>query len=420
MYFLKITKIMQRVIFYGCFCVAIHVDAALLVIKPVEQTSALSGATPFPPRLHESPSKVKIKSKISPSAKSGQPQQSLKIKQTVHDTLPAFTHIKPLAFEKIGLSFPYPLNDWKKSTTPIHDPSIHQNSTEKDKVFFKVAKPIVRESNSIWINMVDNFGLNHQIHRPEVSRQINRLRRNKQELHQILKSAAPYISYVYQQTQKRGLPAELALLPVIESSFDPETRSAPGATGIWQIMPGTAHELGLKSNHAYDGRRDIVASTNAALKYLTYLHKTLNHNWELALAAYNSGPGRVQNAMKRQSRSAGNSHFWALQQLPAETRAYVPKLLALAEFVKNSPHYQFKLPAIESATQVTPIKVAENTHFKKLAEATGISLKTMKYLNPGYRKMTTVRGAPNTLLIPVEKATIPELNAKKAKLPAPA
>lgn len=255
------------------------------------------------------------------------------------------------------------------------------------------------KNSSMWASMSQHFHLDQRTTKAAVNTQIAILQKHQDNLYKILQNAAPYISYVFEQTQKRGLPAELALLPIVESDFNPNCRSNKGALGIWQIMPGTASELGLKNNHAYDGRRDIVASTDAALKYLNDLGNTFDGNWELALAAYNWGPGNIQKAVRYKS-----SNFWALHRLPEETEQYVPKLLALAAIIQDPARYNIKLPPVLSGPQLASIQVGSRVDLAKIAKSTNVDIKTMRQLNPGYRNMATAAGAPNTLLVPADKA----------------
>src|SRR5262249_6307926 len=144
-------------------------------------------------------------------------------------------------------------------------------------------------------------------------------------------------------TRARDLPAELALIPVIESEYNPNDRSNKGATGLWQLMRQTAHELGVVVQGGYDGRRNVLASTKAALAYFKDLGDLFNGNWYLAIAAYNCGQGRVQSAIRR----TGSESFWNLP-LPRDTKYYVPRLLAVAEIVKHPAKYGITLPQVQN------------------------------------------------------------------------
>lgn len=256
--------------------------------------------------------------------------------------------------------------------------------------------------DSMWASMGQHFTLDHETTRPEVNAQVAWLAHHQRSLYHTLQTAAPYISYAYEQTKKHGLPAELALLPIIESGFNPYAHSKAGANGMWQIMPNTAPGLGLKNNRSYDGCRDIVASTDAALNYLASLHQSFHGDWEVALGAYNWGPGNMVSAEHHQSTWFRRARFWELH-LPQQTEKYVPKLLALAEVIQNPVRYHLQLPAISNAPQLEPVKVGARVDLKQVAKSSGISVKTMQQLNPGYRNMATAASTPNTLLVPANK-----------------
>lgn len=140
----------------------------------------------------------------------------------------------------------------------------------------------------------------------------------------------PHFNYISEQVQKRNLPPEIALLPMLESNYKIHAVSNKGAAGLWQFMPATGKQFGLKQDGTVDERKDVKASTDAALTYLQYLHKKFNKNWELALAAYNAGEGTVQRAQERNKKAGKATGFYSLK-LPAETQAYVPKFLAMKQ-----------------------------------------------------------------------------------------
>ncbi|HVV67461.1 MAG TPA: transglycosylase SLT domain-containing protein [Gammaproteobacteria bacterium] len=262
-------------------------------------------------------------------------------------------------------------------------------------------------SNSMWASMSNDFAMDHALERPEVQAQIAVLQKNQAALYRTLNAAAPYISYVFQQTHKAGLPGELALLPIVESQYDPMAKSQVGASGVWQIMAKTAPDLGLKNNQAYDGRRDIVASTDAALGYLKQLKNMLSNDWHLALAAYNFGPGNVRKAAKKKTQPGQKPDYWNLP-LPKETKDYVPKLMALAAIIKNPAKYNVHLPVISTGPQLATVQVAANQDLKVIAKANGITIDQMRKLNPGYHKLATTSGAPNRILLPVDKTNTPQ------------
>jgi len=216
--------------------------------------------------------------------------------------------------------------------------------------------------------------------------------------------ASPYLFYIVEQLEARNMPGELALLPMLESAFEPRATSNKGAAGLWQFIPGTGRSFGLKQDVWYDGRRDITASTRAALDYLTLLHKQFNHNWMLALAAYNAGEGRVQKAIDRNKQAGKPTTFWYLD-LPKETREYVPKLLALAKVVEYPERHSISLPPIENKPYFIPVDLDKSLDFNKVAKLANIKMEVLKGLNPGYRRASTHPNGPRQLLLPIANAT---------------
>lgn len=299
------------------------------------------------------------------------------------------------------------------SASPL--PSV-QVSTNTTTVTAPVAAP-VSDANSMWTAMSKNFQLDPSVDKKEVSKQIAVLQKNQGNLARTLREAAPYLSFVYGKIREQGLPAELALLPIVESNYSPYAKSPVGASGLWQIMPKTGTGLGLKNNKGYDGRRDIVASTNAALTYLKSLNNMFKKNWELALAAYNWGPGNILKAVKKH---AGVT-FWTMK-MPQETKNYVPKLLALAAVIKDPARYNITLPKLDNAPQLAALQVPAKVDLKKVAQSAGISEDTMRKLNPGYHDMATTHGSPNTVLVPANKveAIKPNVTVLAVNTPSPA
>jgi membrane-bound lytic murein transglycosylase D len=263
--------------------------------------------------------------------------------------------------------------------------------------------PIVRAEpkpiDSIWASMSHEFTLDHWAESAKVRAEIRKLLADQHKLYHILTAAAPYIYFIHQQTQVRGLPAELALIPVIESEFNPNDHSTKGATGLWQLMPGTAHELGVKVRSGYDGRRNVIASTTAALAYFKDLGVMFKGNWLLAIAAYNCGQMKVVSATRR----ANTHNFWNLH-LPKETEYYVPKLLAVVAIIKNPEKYGVKLPAVTNEPYFTQMKVKKSINLTQIAKSSGSTIKVLHTLNPDYKSEIIVPQKGNTiLLIPIPK-----------------
>jgi len=257
---------------------------------------------------------------------------------------------------------------------------------------------------TLWDSMRGHFALSSSTYRPEVKKEIQWLQQHNRSTYRTLAKSAPYLYSIYQQTQKRHLPAELVLIPLIESEFNPFAYSHMGATGLWQMMPGTASGLGLKINWWYDGRRDLVASTDRALYYLTYLYNFFDQDWLMAVAAYDAGEGTVQNAIDNNILHERDTDVWDLN-LPKETQSYVPKLLALAAIIHRPEYYDMQLPNISDEPYLQTVNVGSQIELKTAAKLAGMSLKTLRKLNPGFRRWATDPGGPHTLLIPIDNVS---------------
>ena len=215
--------------------------------------------------------------------------------------------------------------------------------------------------------------------------------------------AKPFLHLIVEEIEQQNMPLELALLPIVESAFDPFAYSHGRAAGMWQFIPSTGKRFGMKQTWWYDGRRDVVASTKGAMAYLTYLNKMFDGNWLHALAAYNSGEGRVMGAIKKNRKANKSTAFWHLD-LPRETRAYVPKLLALADILSNSEKYAFQWPEIENQAFTQVVNVGSQIDLALAAEMAGLTVKELHALNPGYNRWATDPDGPYEILLPVDKA----------------
>ena len=231
---------------------------------------------------------------------------------------------------------------------------------------------------------------------------------------QILQRGELYLFHILNRLEQDGLPAELALLPIVESAFDPFATSPAGAAGIWQFMPETAHYLGLNQDGWYDGRRDVIASTEAALEYLGKLHKRFKGDWYLALAAYNAGGTRVQRAIRHNRDTGKPLDFWNLA-LPAETRSYIPKLIALRAIIENPDVYSIALPQLSYNHYFSTVDIQGQLELKVAARLTGVPLDELQRLNPAYGLSITPPGRTHTLLVPSSVADI--LRTRLAQLP---
>jgi membrane-bound lytic murein transglycosylase D len=254
----------------------------------------------------------------------------------------------------------------------------------------------------LWARLRNGYALPEVSHK-RINQETDWYARHPNYLDRVTERARPYLHYIVDEAERRGIPAEIALLPVVESAFKPFAYSHGRAAGIWQFIPGTGRLYGLKQNWWYDGRRDVYASTDAALRYLQRLHKNLNGDWLLALAAYNSGEGTVRKAIRRNKKKGKPTDFWSLR-LPRETRGYVPRLLAIARIIKDPAAYDLELKSIPDTPYFTRVDIDGQIDLALAAELADMELDELYLLNPGYNRWATAPKGPHYLLVPVDKA----------------
>ncbi len=291
------------------------------------------------------------------------------------------------------------------------DMLVNQASTEDVAdalTFYALEEDVAEEAedappvfDDVWERIRYQLSFEVPQNRPVVAER-NYYARHQAYLDRIAKRANPYLYYIVEEVEKRGMPIELALLPIVESAFDPFGYSPQAASGIWQFVPETGERFNLKQNWWYDGRRDIVQSTRAALDYLSYLHKTLEGDWLNAIAAYNSGEGRVLKAIKKNRKKHLPTDFWSLD-LPRETTAYVPKLLALADLLKRSDEFNVSWQKIVNAQVVESVPVGSQIDLAMAAEMADITISELYRLNPGFNRWATDPDGPHSLLLPADK-----------------
>lgn len=219
----------------------------------------------------------------------------------------------------------------------------------------------------------------------------------------VLDRGEPYVRYILERVEARGLPAELVLVPLVESTYRPFAYSHSRAGGIWQFTPATGRHYGLEQNWWYDGRRDIVASTEAALDYLDHLHDLFDGDWLLALAAYNAGEGRVQRAVEANEARGRPTDFWHLD-LPPQTEDYVPRILALRAILADPGAHGVKLPDSGEPADLTVVELPGQVDLAMAAEMAGISVERLYRYNPGLNRWATPPEGPHRLVVPGESA----------------
>lgn len=263
-------------------------------------------------------------------------------------------------------------------------------------------EPGSKDSPDLWARIRSGFSMPSP-DQPAIDAEIDRYIRNPSFLDRTAQRARPYLHYIVEQVESRGVPSEIALLPVVESAFQPFAYSPARASGIWQFIPETGRRFGLRQNWWYDGRRDILASTRAALDYLTALRDQFGGDWQLAVAAYNCGEGAVSRAVQDNQRAGKPTDFWNLS-LPEETRSYVPRLLGLARIVASPRAYGVQLAAIPNEPYLTRVGLQGPVDLNVAASAAGIPLADLRHLNPGFSRWATDPDGPHHLVLPIHKA----------------
>ena len=264
-------------------------------------------------------------------------------------------------------------------------------------------EPILSDEPSIdlWQRIRNGFILQGQDHRL-VQPYIKWYSKHQAYLDRVVERARPFLYDIVEEIKARDMPMEIALLPVVESAFQPFAYSPGRAAGIWQFIPGTGKIYGLKQNWWYDGRRDVPRATKAALKYLDRLQKRFDGDWLLALASYNSGEGRVARAIKKNRRLGKPTDFWSLD-LPNETKGYVPKLLAISAVIADTEAHNLSIASIPNEPHLEHIDIGSQIDLALAAELAEMSIEDMYKLNPAFNRWATAPDGPHTLSLPIEK-----------------
>jgi membrane-bound lytic murein transglycosylase D len=263
---------------------------------------------------------------------------------------------------------------------------------------------VENEPVDLWERMRKGFQLSHEIDRQRVLVELKWFVTHPEYVERVAKRAGPHLYHVISEIERRGLPLEFALLPVVESAYDPFAYSHGRAAGLWQFIPSTARLYGLKIDWWYDGRRDVRASTKAAIDYLDYLHDLFDGDWLLALAAYNAGQGNVQSSIRASKLPKNEVNFWSLKVF-RETYTYVPRLLAICEIIANPDRYHIRLPAFENEPYWEVVDINHQLDLYKAAELAEITTEKLYTLNPGFNQWATHPDGPHELVIPVSHLT---------------
>jgi membrane-bound lytic murein transglycosylase D len=224
---------------------------------------------------------------------------------------------------------------------------------------------------------------------------------NPEYVARMTERARLYLYYITEEVERRGMPTEIALLPMIESAFNPGAYSISRASGIWQFMPSTGKKFGMQQNWWYDGRRDIINATNGALDYLQKLHDMFGE-WDLALAAYNCGEGAVQRAQAHNRKRHLPTDYASLKLLK-ETRNYVPKLLAIKNIVANPASFGLVLQDIPNEPYFAAVATTKHIDVKLAAQLADISTEEFIALNPAHNRPVILQESSDLILLPITK-----------------
>ncbi len=272
----------------------------------------------------------------------------------------------------------------------------------------------------LWERVRSGYALEGDVDERRIDGQMS-IYSDKQRLFDAVGSRASwYLYYVVEQLEERNMPLEIALLPIIESGYNPQAVSASRAAGVWQIIPGTGTHLGLEQNGWYDGRKDLIASTEAALDYLSDLHKRFDGDWYLALAAYNAGEGSVQRAIDRNRRLGKPTDYWSLP-LSKQACNYVPRLIALSRVLEDPEDHGVQISPIPNQPSLVAVEVNEQVNLNQAATLAGLDSREFASLNAGFKRGFTAPNTSNTLLVPAadREGFLAALSEIPAMAPAP-
>ncbi|MDW8322833.1 MAG: transglycosylase SLT domain-containing protein [Burkholderiales bacterium] len=264
-----------------------------------------------------------------------------------------------------------------------------------------------RRPQDLWARVRSGFRLKEV--NPELTRRHERwFAERPGQLQRAIERSRLYLYHIVDEVERRGMPMEVALLPLIESAFDPMAVSPRRAAGIWQFIPSTGRLFGLEQNAWYDGRRDVLAATRAALDYLQTLYDQFGR-WELALAAYNCGDGCVARAL-RSNRARGLPTHYAALPLPAQTRHYVPKLLAVRNLILDPAAAGLELQRLDNEPYFAQVRISQPMPARQVARLADMSLDEFMALNPAYQRQVIRSDTPGVLLLPADRVDAFHLN----------
>jgi len=267
------------------------------------------------------------------------------------------------------------------------------------------ASPAAKATGDLLERLRGKMKLSPHLQQDAVKKKIAQYRRKGDYLHRTMTRSQPYLYHILSEIENRGVPMELALLPVVESAFRPYAQSPKKAMGLWQFIPQTGKAYNLRQDWWYDGRRDPIEATRAALDYLQKLEREFEGDWLLALAGYNWGERNVRRAIRKNRRQGKPTDFWSLR-VPRETRAYVPTWLAIAELIRRPDHYGLDLPKIPDRPHFAVLPLEGPVDLGVVAQKTGLKMEEIHRLNAGFRRWLSPPDGPHRILLPSDRASI--------------
>jgi len=299
-------------------------------------------------------------------------------------------------------------------SSSIADNAVPTSLTSARNITLELLPEATPDKSDLWVRIRSGFAM-RDLESPLITKHEQWYASRPDYVARMTERGRRYLYYITEEVERRGMPSEIALLPMIESAFNPGAYSTSSASGIWQFIPSTGKHFGMQQNWWYDGRRDVVGATNGALDYLQKLHAQFG-DWELALAAYNCGEGAIERAQIRNRRKGLPVNYTSLK-LPAETRNYVPKLLAIKNIVANPASYGLVLQPIENRPYFAAIATEKQMDVKMFAELADISMEEFSALNPAHNRPVILQDHNDLILLPIDKVETFLANLEKNDKP---
>jgi membrane-bound lytic murein transglycosylase D len=305
-------------------------------------------------------------------------------------------------------------NDWSSDTDSSGARNPRAAKAPRVDLSKQSVSSLMAPSSNLWLRIQDGFAM-PELNSPLVIEQTRWLAARPDYVHRSMARSSRYLFYIVAEINVRNMPTEIALLPFVESAFNPVAKSTAKAMGIWQFMPATGKDFKLTQNVFRDERRDVLQSTNAALDYLERLHRQFG-DWQLALAAYNWGEGNVAKAIKR-NQAAGLPTDYLSLKMPKETREYVPKLMAYKAIVSDPSAYGIVLPELENHPYFVAIDVTRDIDVDLVIKLADITPDDFRNLNPSFNKPVILSAANQQILLPFGRAELFQENLRSYTQP---